>query len=133
MLSDPGTCVPARASERSISLITVNASRSFTPSVTTGQVALKQYYVYIMANRTRMLYTGVTNNLERRVYEHKHSITPGFTSKYNLNRLIYYEVYADIREAIAREKQIKRWLRAKKITLIESDNPKWEDLSAEWD
>ena len=93
----------------------------------------KNYYVYIMANRTRMLYTGVTNNLERRVYEHKNRITTGFTSKYNLNRLVYYESYFQVRDAIAREKQIKGWLRTKKIALIQSLNPEWKDLSAEWD
>ncbi|MCX7839585.1 MAG: GIY-YIG nuclease family protein [Anaerolineae bacterium] len=94
---------------------------------------MKNYYVYIMANRTRMLYTGVTNNLERRVYEHKNRIIPGFTSRYNITRLVYYEVFSDIRDAIAREKQIKGWLRAKKIALIESMNPKWNDLSEEWE
>jgi putative endonuclease len=93
---------------------------------------MKNYYVYIMANRTRTLYTGVTNNLERRVYEHKNRITPGFTSQYNITRLVYSEVFTDIRDAIAREKQIKGWLRAKKIALIESVNPKWNDLSEEW-
>lgn len=84
---------------------------------------VKQYYVYIMANRTRMLYTGDTNNLERRVYEHKNRIIPGFTSQYNITRLVYQEVFTDIRDAIAREKQIKGWLRAKKIALIETINP----------
>ena len=93
---------------------------------------MKNYYFYIMANRTRMLYAGVTNSLERRVYEHKNRITPGFTSKYNLTRRVYFEVFSDIRDAIAREKQIKGWLRAKKIALIESVNPKWNDLSEEW-
>ncbi len=93
---------------------------------------MKQYYVYIMANVSRTLYTGVTNNLERRVYEHKEKTAPGFTSTYNINRLVYYEDFADIRDAIAREKQIKGWLRAKKIALIESVNPKWNDLSEEW-
>jgi len=93
---------------------------------------VKNYYFYIMANRTRMLYAGVTNSLERRVYEHKNRITPGFTSKYNLTRRVYFEVFSDIRDAIAREKQIKGWLRAKKIALIESVNPKWNDLSEEW-
>ena len=96
-------------------------------------MATRNYYVYIMANRTRMLYTGVTNNLERRVYEHKNRITTGFTSKYNLNRLVYYESYFQVRDAIAREKQIKGWLRTKKIALIQSLNPEWKDLSAEWD
>jgi len=93
---------------------------------------MKNYYAYIMANRTRILYTGVTNDLERRVYEHKNGITPGFTSKYNITRLVYYESFSDIRDAIAREKRIKGWLRAKKIALIESVNPKWEDSSEEW-
>jgi putative endonuclease len=93
---------------------------------------MKQYYVYIMTNRSCTLYTGVTNDLQRRVYEHKHKLVPGFTSKYNINRLVYYEATRDIRAAIAREKQIKGWLRAKKIALIESVNPKWEDLSAGW-
>ncbi len=93
---------------------------------------MKQYYVYLMANVSRTIYTGVTNNLERRVYEHKEKTAPGFTSSYNINRLVYYEDFADIRDAIAREKQIKGWLRAKKIALIESVNPKWNDLSEEW-
>ena len=91
-----------------------------------------QYYVYIMTNRSRTLYTGVTNNLERRVYEHKQKLVPGFTSKYNITQLVYYETCADVREAIAREKQIKGWLRAKKIALVESINPEWKDLSTEW-
>jgi putative endonuclease len=90
------------------------------------------YYVYIMTNHSRTLYTGVTKDLERRVYEHKQKLVPGFTSKYNITQLVYYETCADVREAIAREKQIKGWLRAKKIALIESVNPEWKDLSAEW-
>jgi putative endonuclease len=93
---------------------------------------MKNYYVYIMANRSRTLDTGVTNNLERRVYEHKNRVIPGFTSRYNITRLVYYEVFSDIRDAIAREKQIKGWLRAKKIALIEAVNPQWDDLSEEW-
>lgn len=92
----------------------------------------KEYYVYIMANRYRTIYTGVTNDLLRRVYEHKCKATPGFTSKYDINRLVYFETTPDIRSAIAREKQIKGWLRAKKVALIESVNPKWEDLSSGW-
>lgn len=92
----------------------------------------RQYYVYIMTNRSRTLYTGMTNNLERRVYDHKNKITPGFTSKYNIDRLVYYEATNDVHVAIEREKQIKGWLRAKKITLIESVNPHWRDLSADW-
>jgi putative endonuclease len=92
----------------------------------------KEYFVYIMTNRSRTLYTGVTNNLERRVYEHKHKLLPGFTSKYNITRLVWYESGDNINVAIMREKQIKGWLRAKKIVLIESINPEWKDLSEEW-
>jgi putative endonuclease len=73
------------------------------------QTAMKQYYVYIMTNKSRTLYTGVTNNLERRVAEHKQKLIPGFTTKYNLTQLVYCEAFSDIRDAIAREKQIKGW------------------------
>jgi putative endonuclease len=90
---------------------------------------LRSYWVYIMSGRTKTLYVGVTNNLERRVDEHKSGTVPSFTSKYRLDRLIYFEEYADIRAAIEREKQIKRWRRAKKLALIESMNPQWKDLS----
>jgi putative endonuclease len=92
----------------------------------------KQFYVYIMSNKSRSLYTGVTNDLERRIYEHKQKLVPGFTAKYNITRLVYFEVTEDVGAAIAREKQIKGWLRIKKIALIESMNPKWTDLSARW-
>ena len=85
-----------------------------------------------MTNKSRTLYTGVTNNLQRRVYEHKEKLIPGFTTKYNINKLIYYEIFNDVNLAIAREKQIKGWLRKKKIDLIESINPEWKDLSEEW-
>lgn len=94
---------------------------SFVPS--------KSYFVYMMTNRSRTLYTGVTNNLERRVYQHKLKQIPGFTAKYNITRLVYYEESSDILAAIAREKAIKGWLRSKKIALIESVNPDWQDLS----
>lgn len=92
----------------------------------------RQYYVYIMTNKSRTLYTGVTNNLERRVYEHKQKFVPGFTARYNITRLVYFEATRDVYAAIAREKQIKGWLRSKKIALIESVNPDWQDLSVEW-
>ncbi len=95
-------------------------------------LTVKQYYVYIMTNKSRTLYTGVTNDLERRVYEHKEKLVPGFTAKYNVTQLVYFEVTQDVRGAIAREKQIKGWLRRKKIALIESVNPEWKDLSTEW-
>jgi len=92
----------------------------------------RQYYVYIMTNRSRTLYTGVTNDLVRRVYEHKHKLVQGFTQKYNITRLVYYEVCSDAMSAISHEKRIKGWLRAKKVTLIESTNPRWADLSDGW-
>jgi len=82
-----------------------------------------------MTNRSMTLYTGVTNNLERRVYEHKHKLVDGFTKKYNIARLVYYEATDDVQSAIAREKQIKGWLRRKKVALIESVNPEWRDLA----
>ncbi len=85
-----------------------------------------------MTNKSRTFYTSVTNNLERRVYQHKNKLADGFTKKYNLTRLVYYEVTNDIRSAIVREKQIKGGLRKKKIALIESVNPEWKDLSADW-
>jgi len=94
---------------------------------------MKRYYVYIMTNKSRTLYTGVTSNLQRRVYEHRHKLIPGFTSKYNITKLVYYEETQDVRAAIAREKQIKGWLRVKKVALIESVNPGWDDLSLCWD
>ena len=90
------------------------------------------YYVYIMTNKSRTLYTGVTNDLKRRVYEHKHGLTPGFTSRYNIHALIYFEETPDVRAAILREKQIKGWLRSKKIALVNTLNPEWNDLSADW-
>ena len=83
-----------------------------------------------MTNKTnRVLYTGVTNDLKRRVYEHKNKLVEGFTKKYNIGKLVYHEVCEDIEGAILREKQIKGWLRVKKIALIESINPEWRDLS----
>jgi len=92
----------------------------------------KQYFVYILANKSRMLYVGVTNDLKRRVFQHKQKTTPGYTSHYNIAKLVYYETTLDIKAAIAREKQIKGWLRAKKLALVESSNPEWKDLSAGW-
>jgi putative endonuclease len=93
---------------------------------------MKQYYVYILASKSRVLYLGVTNNLERRLFEHKYKLARGFTSKYNVNRLVYYECFESIRDAIAREKQIKAWRREKKLTLIEAINSHWLDLDDEW-
>mgnify|MGYP000933784548 FL=1 len=92
----------------------------------------KEYFVYIMTNKSRTLYTGVTNNLMRRVYEHKNKLVEGFTRKYNIQFLVYYESTSSVHSALEREKQIKGWLRAKKIDLINTINPGWKDLSEEW-
>ena len=91
---------------------------------------MRQYYVYIMASRSRVLYAGVTNDLVRRVAEHKAGEMGGFTSRYRVTNLVYYEGTQDVWAALAREKQIKAWRRDKKIALIEATNPEWEDLSA---
>ena len=92
----------------------------------------KDYYVYIMTNKSKTLYIGVTSNMEKRAYEHKNKLIEGFTKKYNIIRLVYFEQTRDVNSAIAREKQIKGWLRKKKIALIEKANPCWEDLSEKW-
>jgi len=93
---------------------------------------MKYYYVYILASESGVLYIGVTNNLERRVVAHKNKTASKFTSRYNVNRLIYYEVYNDINLAIAREKQLKAGTRKKKIELVEKENPEWRDISEDW-
>jgi putative endonuclease len=85
-----------------------------------------------MTNSNRTLYTGVTSNLEKRVLQHKRKLLPGFTREYNINRLVYYETFRDVRAAIQREEQIKGWLRAKKVALIVRANPAWKDLSQGW-
>ena len=90
---------------------------------------MKQYYVYILSNNTKMLYIGVTNNLPRRIYEHKDKLVKDFSSKYNLTKLIYYESTKNVYEAIKREKQLKNWHREWKLNLISSKNPDWIDLS----
>ncbi len=90
------------------------------------------YFVYILASKSRKLYVGVTNDLERRVFEHKQKVADGFTKQYRIDRLVHYEETPDVLAAIEREKQIKGWLRKKKIALIESGNPAWEDLSEAW-
>ena len=95
--------------------------------------AEKSYFVYIMTNPSRTLYTGITNNLRRRVREHKLKLTPGYASKYNITRLVYFETFQDVGNAIEREKQIKARTRVKRLALVESTNPKWDDLSREWD
>jgi putative endonuclease len=93
---------------------------------------MREYWVYILANMHRTLYIGVTNDVHARVYQHKHRLVPGFTSKYGVDRLVYFEQTPNVDAALAREKQLKGWLRAKKVALIESENPRWEDLAAAW-
>ena len=92
---------------------------------------MKTFHVHIMASASRVLYIGVTADLLRRVREHKEMRAPGFTARYRVTELVYFEAFGDSRIAIAREKQIKGWLRARKIALIESFNPHWRDLAAE--
>lgn len=93
---------------------------------------MAQYYVYIMTNATRTLYIGVTNDLLKRVYEHKGKLTGGFTKKYNVTWLGYHEVTSDVYTALTREKQLKKWSRGKKVALIQSINPRWKDLAQDW-
>jgi putative endonuclease len=90
------------------------------------------YWTYIMASEHRTLYTGVTNDLERRLFEHRQGDVEGFTRRYNCHRLVYFEAADDPITAIAREKQIKGWVRERKVALIEKGNPEWRDLSAQW-
>jgi putative endonuclease len=94
----------------------------------------KHFFVYVMSNgpRSASIYTGITSNLSRRVWEHKNHLTPGFTSRYNLTRLVYYETFVYPDTAIAREKEIKGWRREKKLRLIQSMNPQWIDLAKDW-
>jgi putative endonuclease len=100
--------------------------------VTIRDMRRNVYHVYILASASRVLYTGITNDLQRRVLEHKARRVPGFTQKYHVTQLMYCEAFRDVRDAIAREKQIKAWTRAKRIALIETLNPHWRDLSADW-
>ena len=93
---------------------------------------MRAYYVYILTNRSKTLYTGMTGNLIQRVRQHKEHVNDGFTSKYNIDRLAYYERFSDVHAAIAREKEIKGWLRIKKLQLIVSMNPEWKDLAEDW-
>jgi putative endonuclease len=85
-----------------------------------------------MTNNSRTLYTGVTSDLERRVFEHKNKLVAGFTTKYNITKLVWFDEFDDVMQAIEGEKKIKGWRRSKKIALIETDNPEWKDLAQEW-
>ena len=90
------------------------------------------YAVYIVASKSRAIYIGMTNDLHRRLFEHRNGILEGFSKHYRCHRLVYFESFDDVHKAIDREKQLKRWNRAKKVWLIERRNPTWEDLAAEW-
>ena len=93
----------------------------------------KTYYVYLITNwNNKVLYIGVTSNLKYRLYQHKNKLIKGFTEKYNVNKLVYFEQTSDIQSAITREKEIKKWRREKKNILVERCNKKWEDLSRQW-
>lgn len=92
----------------------------------------RTYSVYILANVARTLYIGVTNDLYRRMYEHKTGKHPGFATRYRITELVYTESYTYVNDAISREKQLKGWLRSKKVALVETVNPEWADLSADW-
>ena len=93
----------------------------------------KQYYVYLLTNwNNKVIYVGITNDLRRRLFEHKNKLVKGFTEKYNVTKLIYFETTTDVTSAIAREKEIKKWRREKKNRLVETINPDWKDLSTGW-
>jgi putative endonuclease len=93
----------------------------------------KAYYVYLLTNwNNKVMYVGITNNLERRIYEHKEKVVKGFTEKYNVNKLVHYEHTSDIVEALNREKEIKKWRRVKKNRLVVNTNPLWRDLSEDF-
>jgi putative endonuclease len=95
--------------------------------------ANKNYYVYLLTNwNNKVMYVGMTNDLERRIFEHKNKLIKGFTEKYNVNKLVYFEQTEDVSAAIAREKEIKKWRREKKNELVNLMNPGWEDLSSKW-
>jgi putative endonuclease len=90
------------------------------------------YYVYILSSESKVIYTGMTNNLERRIYEHKNKLIEGFSKRYNMYKLVWYEETDDVGAAIAFEKKIKGWKRFKKVTMIEEENPGWDDLAKDW-
>jgi putative endonuclease len=96
------------------------------------EAPVNTYHVYMMASHTKVLYIGVTNNIEARAQQHKTAPLTSFTGRYNVSRLVWYEDYPDIRDAIAREKQLKGWRRSKKVALIQAGNPNWVDISYRW-
>jgi putative endonuclease len=96
------------------------------------RVSVRQYFVYILANRSGRIYVGVTSDLRRRVWQNKNGVLAGYTRDYGLRRLVYFEQTADVHSALRREKQLKRWPRLRKDRLIEDGSPTWADLSAQW-
>jgi len=94
---------------------------------------MKRYFVYIMSNKSRRLYVGITSKLFKRVFQHRYKLLPGFTSRYTFDMLVYYEEFSQVASAITREKEIKGWRREKKLKLILAENPDWQDLSLEWE
>lgn len=94
--------------------------------------AMREYFVYLMASQSRTLYVGVTSDLERRVLEHKSGTISGFTQKYNVTNLVWFEIFTEVDQAFDAEKRIKKWRREKKVALIEDRNPEWEDLASGW-
>lgn len=125
-----------RGGDHEIDLHSWKVHSSLTCTIRTRNTSLmrepKTYFVYIMTNRSKTLYTGITNSLVRRVREHKSGIGSSFTCKYRIDRLVYFERFEDVRNAIEREKEIKSWHRIRKIALIVAVNPAWKDLSLEW-
>jgi len=110
-------------------MLSFNHTSSYHPLFVSAQAVEMGYYIYLLTNsRLTVIYTGITNNLIRRVYEHKHKLVDGFTRRYNVDKLVYYETYLDASSAISREKQIKSWSRDKKCALIERMNSDWNDL-----
>ena len=93
---------------------------------------MREYYTYIVSNNSRTLYIGVTNDIKRRMWEHKTGALKGFTSRYRMTNLVHYETFENVNDAIAREKQLKSWLRRKKVALLEERNTDWDDLSSGW-
>ena len=108
------------------------AKRPTEPFADDDGIWMRTYWVYIMTNQSGTLYTGVTGDLSRRVQEHRQRLVPGFTKQYKIDRLVYAGSFPEVRDAIAREKQIKGWVRARKLALISESNPNWRDLGVEW-
>ncbi len=118
--------------ERSIAIGSSNRNAKSRDLFSASTMNDHCYSVYIVASKSRVIYIGMTNDLRRRVFEHKNGLVEGFTKQYRCHRLVYYESFDDVTKGIDREKQLKRWSRVKKVWLIERRNPTWEDLAAEW-